>query len=153
MARLLLRVVNVVLAAMAMTCLYVFLLLMVSGSPYSAGYTVIAGYAIGWILIPVLYTIAVFAVSFSSGMLFARGRWVVRPAATIPLLLSLYFLTLCVTDTMRSGFDYETLYAVLTLIVPMVIGGVIAFCFSPLFHDWGRVLRNRLKRNHNLGEE
>lgn len=147
---LLLNVAKVVLTAAAMTCLYVFFLFMGSSS-HPADPSVEGGYAIGWILIPALCAVGVFIVSILSGLLFTKDRWIVRPAATALVLFCLSFLTLSMTDIVSPGLNSETISYVQQNILPMVIAGVIAFLFSPLFHDCGRALRNRLRRNQNLG--
>jgi hypothetical protein len=132
--------IKLVLVAAAMMCLYVLLLLAIS-SPSPPEGSVEAGRAIGWILVPALCATAVFTVSILCGLAFAGDRWMVRPAATIPILCSFFYVALGLVDTLRLGLYSEVPSYVLKLVVPMVCFAVIAFLFSPFFHNCGRKLR------------
>jgi hypothetical protein len=137
---LLLNLVKVTLATAATVCLYGFFLLMIS-SPSPSPPDNHAGHAIGWILVPALYAVAAFLVSILSGVLWTRDRWIVRPAAIIPVIWIVYYLIRGLLQLLKEGPYSEVSLYLRIIMLPAVCTGVIVFLFSPLFHRCGRFFR------------
>ncbi len=147
---LLLKIAKLIFAGGAMTCLYFLLVvfaILAMGSPgMSPEDSAARGRAIGWILVPALQVIAVYAVSSLLGLLFPGDRWIIRPAAVIPAFLFLLYLMIGLLDTAKGGLRSEVYPYVVMLIVPVIAFGVVAFLFAPFFHSCGRRLRDNGRR-------
>jgi len=137
---LLLGLGKVTLAAAATVCLFVFFLLMTS-SPGMEPPDDYSGHAIGWILLPAFYAAAAFLVAVLTGVLWISDRWIVRPAATIPLIWILYYLVRGLLQLLNGGPHFQVTLYVRWIMLPVVCTAVIVFLFSPFFHDCGHALR------------
>jgi hypothetical protein len=106
---------------------------------------------IGWIVSEVIRVITVFIVSFLSGVLFPRDRWLVRLAAIIWLLLLLFYASNTLIYLSSADEDQVISIFIRYWIVPLIFVTMIVLIFSPFFHDYGRGLRSYIQKKKTKG--
>jgi hypothetical protein len=149
-----LNVAKVVLTITAMMSLYP-LLWIITDPVYSWCESAAVGReigGIGWILNEATRLMAIFIISFLSGVLFTRDRWIARLAATIWLLWLLFCPTQALMHLSSAGQREVVSLYVRSWTIPLLYTSVIAFLFSPFFHDCGRLLRGHFRKRGDQGQ-
>ena len=142
----LLGLVRLVLAIVVVLLLfYAFLIAISTPIPSPPDDLPETGPAIGWILVPAGYVIAVFVGSIVCGALFPRDRWVVRAAASIPIIGLFFYEILAWAYSPGSGPPWHDSVDLRFFFAPIALAGVVAFVLSPWLHDCGRVSRGYLR--------
>ena len=139
-----LNIVKVIFTAVAMMLLDA-LLLILADPIYSWWESMEVGRGGSWLLDQVVRLVAIFAVSFVSGVLLARDRWLSRVAATGYVLWLVSSTPSAVMYLLGTGRRQEASIFARAWMIPLICVAMIAFLFSPVFHDCGRVLRNHLQ--------
>jgi len=99
----------------------------------------------GWIVSEATRVIAIFIVSFLSGVLFPRERWIARLAATLWLLWLLFSGTTFMLHLSSVADGHIVSFFFRSLMIPLLCVTVIVLLFSPFFHDFGRLLRSYIQ--------